>query len=84
MIKRLETKIISFMVFTSVLLTGMPARPDNHQHSKINKFSNGTIEAEQLTICTVESGKNLKDVENRAFHYESSQGNQFKFFLWNK
>ena len=63
MIRHLGTGIISFIIFTSVLVAVIPARSNDLQHSEINEMSNGTIEAGQLTICTLKSGKNLKDVE---------------------
>ena len=63
MIRHLGTKITSFLIFASFLLAGLPAQSDDHQNSEINNMSNGTIEAAQLTLCTLNSGKTLKDVE---------------------
>ena len=63
MIRHLGTKITSFLIFASFLLAGSPAQSDDHQNSDINNMSNGTIEAAQLTLCTLNAGKTLKDVE---------------------
>ena len=64
MIRHLGTKITSFLIFASFLLAGSPAQSDDHQNSDINNMSNGTIEAAQLTLCTLNAGKTLKDVEH--------------------
>tara|TARA_B100001029_G_scaffold122346_1_gene101755 strand:- start:3 stop:794 length:792 start_codon:yes stop_codon:yes gene_type:complete len=63
MIRHLGTKITSFLIFASFLLAGLPAQSDDHQNSEIKGMSNGTIEAAQLTLCTLNSGKTLKDAE---------------------
>ena len=63
MIRHLGTKITSVVIFAGFLLAGSPALSDDHQNSEINDMSNGTIDAGQLTLCTLNSGKTMKDVE---------------------
>ena len=63
MIRYLGTKIASVAIFAGFLLAGSPAQSDDHQNSEINDMSNGTIDAGQLTLCTLNSGKTMKDVE---------------------
>ena len=63
MIRHLGTKITSVVIFAGFLLAGSPAQSDDHQNSEIKSMSNGTIEAAQLTLCTLNSGKTLKDAE---------------------
>ena len=63
MIRYLGTKIASVVMFAGFLLAGSSAQSDDHQNSEINDMSNGTIDAGQLTLCTLNSGKTMKDVE---------------------
>ena len=49
------------MVITWLSIT-TPLRADHHQSSVVNAMSDGTIEAAQLTICTLNPGKTLADV----------------------
>ena len=62
-------------LFSIVITMNTTAQADHHSQSEANAMGNGTIEAAQLTLCTLNSGKTLKDVEKlipsiRAFQNE--------------
>ena len=53
---KLPILLISWMIIST------PLRADQHQSSDVNAMSDGTIEAAQLTACTLNPGKTLGDV----------------------
>ena len=53
---KLSTLLITWLIISA------PLRADHHQTSDISAMSDGTIEAAQLTVCTLNSGRTLNDV----------------------
>ena len=75
MIFRLIKNLGLFTLFGAAVTMSTNAQAGHHDQSEANAMGNGTIEAAQLTLCTLNSGKTLKDVEKlipsiRAFQTE--------------
>jgi hypothetical protein len=75
MIIKLIKNLGLFALFSTAIMTSLPLQADHHGQSEANAMGNGTIEAAQLTLCTLNPGKTLKDVEKlvpsiRAFQNE--------------
>jgi len=59
---KLNKQIKSSIIFITLAIMSTPLRADHHQSSDVNAMSAGTIEAAQLTICTLNPGKTIADV----------------------
>ena len=54
---KLNNQIKLSILLITWLIISMPLRADHHQSSDVNAMSDGTIEAAQLTVCTLNPGK---------------------------
>jgi len=59
---KLNNQIKLSILLITWLIISTPLRADHHQSSDVNAMSDGTIEAAQLTVCTLNPGKTLDDV----------------------
>jgi len=50
-------------LFSTAIMASLPLQAGHHEKSEANAMGNGTTEAAQLTLCTLNSGKTLKDAE---------------------
>lgn len=55
---------LSLILFFVALMSSAALRADDKQSSALNMMSNGTVEAAQLSTCTLNPGKTLEDVNN--------------------
>jgi len=55
---------LSLILFVIALISSAALRADDKQSSALNMMSNGTVEAAQLSTCTLNPGKTLEDVNN--------------------
>ena len=55
---------LSPILFCIALISSAYLKADDKQSSALNMMSNGTVEAAQLSSCTLNPGKTLKDVNN--------------------
>ena len=59
---KLNNQIKLSILLITWLIISTPLRADDHQYSDVTAMSDGTIEAAQLTVCTLNPGKTLDDV----------------------
>ena len=55
---------VSLILFCIALISSAYLKADDKQSSALNMMSNGTVEAAQLSACTLNPGRTLKDVNN--------------------
>ena len=58
----LNNRINLSILIITWLMVSIPLRADNHQSSDVKAMSDGTVEAAQLSVCTLKPGKTLDDV----------------------
>ena len=66
--KKMKNKIINLklspILFFIALISSAYLKADDIKSSQLHIMSNGTVEAAQLSACTLNPGKTLKDVNN--------------------